>query len=139
MAPPPLQSSCPELLAPSVSPCPFRDKSGSLLLLWGTEVGNAESFLPEVESRNVGSWSERMGWALLASWVTPTLPTQARVLSVLMWDPVISAGTLCSLPRSCQDPSEGRTEASHVPLGLTDTHYRYVCVYIYIDLYIDCI
>ncbi|KAJ8779041.1 hypothetical protein J1605_012892 [Eschrichtius robustus] len=25
MAPPPLQSSCPELLAPSVSPCPFRD------------------------------------------------------------------------------------------------------------------
>lgn len=51
------------------------------------EVGRAKAFLPEVGSRNVGSWSERMSWALLARWVTPTLSMQAQVLSVLMWDP----------------------------------------------------
>ena len=47
----------------------------------GVEVGRPKTFLPEVETINLRGWSERMGWALMVSWVTATLPRQAQDLS----------------------------------------------------------
>lgn len=63
--------------------------------LWrtGREPG---PFCLKVGSRNVGSWSERPGWALLPSWVTPAPPIQASS-SGLLWD--TCARALCRLPR----------------------------------------
>ena len=47
----------------------------------GVEVGRPKTFLPEVETINLRGWSERLGWALMVSWVTATLPRRAQDLS----------------------------------------------------------
>lgn len=62
---------------------------------------------------------------------------QARILSVLIWEPHLCQNILSSAQKHDQDPSlphthMGRTEASQVPLSPADRHYRYVRVYIYI-------
>lgn len=96
---------------------------------------------------------QRTNRALLASRVTPTLPVQAlgsprlgpltwSPLSVLTWDPHLLLHNRISAQKHEQGPfpchtQTSKTEASRVPLGPPNMHYRYVCMYIY--LYIDCI
>lgn len=90
---------------------------------------------------------QRTSRALLASYVTPTLPMQAlesprlspqaQILSELMWDPHLCRNNLISAQKRDQDPfpshtQTNKTEASRVPLGPACVHYRYVCMYIYI-------
>lgn len=88
---------------------------------------------------------QRTNRALLASRVTPTLPVQALGsprLGPLTWDPHLLLHNRISAQKHDQGPfpchtQTSKTEASRVPLGPANMHYRYVCMYMY--LYIDCI
>ena len=82
----------------------------------GVEVGRTKTFLPEMESINLRGWSERMGWALMVSWVTATLPRQAQALSAEVGPCHLCQHSLFSAQKLL-GPLSGRTKAPYMPLG----------------------